>query len=176
MSVLDKVIAAVTPPETDAARTAATAKAQACADAGSWLAVALQHHAHIRAAFIGVRLASQADVRTVALKQLAVVLLGHAQAEEAVLYPALADAAGAKAHAEMGYNEQALVKIQMALLEKLAPMSQDFTDKLAHIEGAVLHHMYEEEGTWFLELREKATDQPMLTRRFVEEYERYVGK
>jgi len=108
------------------------------------------------------------------LRQLAVLLLGHAQAEESVLYPALA-AANEKAHAEIGYNEQALVKMQMALLETLPPMSQVFMDKLDHIEGAVLHHIYEEEGTWFTELQEKGEAQVTLTRRFKEEFERYVG-
>ncbi len=75
----------------------------------------------------------------------------------------------------MGYNEQALAKIQMALLEKLPPMSDDFQDKLEHIEGAVLHHMYEEEGTWFLELKQKGEDQDRLTARFREEFDRYIG-
>ena len=36
-------------------------------------------------------------------------------------------------------------------------MSQDYLDKLEHIRGAVAHHVYEEEGTWFLELKEKAS-------------------
>jgi hypothetical protein len=75
----------------------------------------------------------------------------------------------------MGYNEQAMVKMQMALLEKLPPMSQEFTNELEQIEGAVLHHMYEEEGTWFLELQQKAESQATLTRRFREEFERYGG-
>jgi hemerythrin superfamily protein len=112
-----------------------------------------------------------------ALKQLAVVLTGHSNAEESVLYPALADG-GEKAHASAGYEEQAMVKIQMALLEKLEPMSQDFIDKLEHIEGAVSHHMYAEEGNWFIDLKDKApaADQARMTARFTEEFERYVGK
>lgn len=82
-----------------------------------------------------------------------------------------------KAHAAMGYDEQAMVKVEMALLEKLNLMSQDFIDKLEHIEGAVRHHMYQEEGTWFLELKECASvaDEAMLTKRYQQEYERYVG-
>ena len=70
-----------------------------------------------------------------------------------------------------------MVKVQMALLEKLAPMSQDFIDKLEHIEGAVRHHVYAEEGNWFLDLKEKAppADQAKLTARYAEEYDRYLG-
>lgn len=173
MSIIDKAIAAVTPPESDKARVEATAKARAAAGHGTWFALVLDHHDMLRSAFAETRNASQAGERKAALKKLGTLLLGHAQAEEAVLYPGLASA-HEKAHAEMGYNEQALVKIQMALLEKLPPLSEEFTDKLEHIEGAVLHHMYQEEGTWFLELIEKGEDQAMLTARFREEFERYM--
>jgi len=34
-------------------------------------------------------------------------------------------------------------------------MSQEFLDKLKHIEGAVAHHVYEEESNWFLDLKTK---------------------
>ena len=56
-------------------------------------------------------------------------------------------------------------------------MSQDYLDKLAHIRGAVAHHMYEEEGTWFLKLQEKASPETMarLTHRYDEEFSRYMG-
>jgi len=93
-----------------------------------------------------------------------------------VIYPALAKA-DEKGHATMAYTEQAAAKTQMALLEGLAPMTQDYLDKLEHIRGAVAHHMYEEEGTWFLELKEKApvADQAKITARYQEEFERYMG-
>jgi uncharacterized membrane protein YqiK len=173
MSILDKAIAALTPPESDEARAEARARAVAEAGPGTWFAVALEHHEMLRAAFATTRQAPDARTRTAALKELAALLLGHAQAEEAVLYPALA-AAGEKAHAEIGYNEQAMVKMEMALLEKLPPLSREFADKLQHIEGAVLHHMYEEEGTWFNDLKNKVEDQAMLTQRFQEEFKRYM--
>jgi hypothetical protein len=173
MSILDKAIAALTPPESDQARAEARAEAASEAGHGTWFAIALDHHEMLRAAFAATRQAPDAGAQTAALKELGALLLGHAQAEEAVLYPALA-AAGEKAHAEMGYDEQAMVKIEMALLEKLPPLSQEFADKLQHIEGAVLHHMYEEEGTWFIELKNKGEDPAMLTQRFQEEFERYM--
>jgi hypothetical protein len=112
-----------------------------------------------------------------AQKTLAVILTGHSNAEESVLYPALADA-DEKSHATMAYAEQAAAKTQMALLEKLPPMSQDYLDKLEHIRGAVAHHVYEEEGTWFIELKEKAPagEQTKLAHRYAEEFNRYVGE
>ncbi|OHT19660.1 hemerythrin domain-containing protein [Edaphosphingomonas haloaromaticamans] len=176
MSVLDRLIAAVTPPETEQARLEARTKATSAAAPGDWLDQILQHHMDLEDAFAEVKASADAAGRSSALNQLGLLLTGHAIAEEAVIYPALAED-GEKAHASMGYDEQAMVKVQMALLEKLDPMSQDFIDKLEHIEGAVAHHMYAEEGNWFLDLKEKASaaDQAMLTRRYAEEYERYVG-
>lgn len=81
------------------------------------------------------------------------LLTGHSSVEEWVIHPALAEG-GEKTHAGMGYDEQAMVKIQMALFEKLDPMCQDFLDKLKHIEGAIAHHVNAEEGNWYLDLNE----------------------
>ncbi|KRA83981.1 hemerythrin domain-containing protein [Altererythrobacter sp. Root672] len=176
MSIIDKVIAAVTPPESEEARMEARAKANEAATPGDWLSLILQHHLQIEDAFSEVKATGDAGSRRTALKQLGALLTGHANAEESVIYPALAED-GEKAHAAAGYDEQAMVKVQMALLEKLDPMSQDFIDKLEHIEGAVAHHVYAEEGNWFLGLKEKASveDQARLTRRYAEEYDRYAG-
>jgi hypothetical protein len=84
---------------------------------------------------------------------------------------------GETSHATKAYTEQSAAKLQMGLLEKLEPLTQDYLDKLEHIRGAVAHHMYEEEGTWFLDLKEKAPamEQQRLTARYVEEFTRYVG-
>lgn len=176
MSLLDKFIAAVTPPESPEARAKAREKARAAATPGDWLSLVLDHHLQLEAAFDAVKATRDAGPRRAAQKELALLLTGHAIAEEAVLYPGLVDA-GETAHADMGYTEQAMVKMQMAALETIDPMSQDFLDKLEHIRGAVAHHMYEEEGTWFLEIKEKASasDQARLSRRFQEEFDRYVG-
>ncbi|PZR36935.1 hemerythrin domain-containing protein [Caulobacter segnis] len=172
MSIVDKVLGAITPPETEEDRAEATAKARAAAAQGDWLSMALDHHDQIRAAFATARTATDSADRLAAFKTLATVLNGHSLAEEVVLYPALAKS-GEKGHAGMAYTEQTTAKMQMAELERIAPEDQAWFDKLEHIRGAVLHHIYEEEGTWFLELKEKAPDQAFLTLRFAEEYERY---
>jgi hemerythrin superfamily protein len=106
-----------------------------------------------------------------------VILTGHSNAEESVIYPALTKV-NEKGHAGMAYTEQAAAKTQMALLEALTPMTQEYLDKLEHIRGAVAHHVYEEEGTWFPELQEKAPAeaQAKLTQRYEEEFSRYVGR
>lgn len=176
MSVIDKVIAAITPPESDERRAKAREKARAQATSGDWLFQAIEHHEALEVAFASVKGAGTADARRAAQKQLGILMTGHVVAEENVLYPALA-LDHHKVHAELGYAEQAAVKIQMHALESLDPMSQDYLDKLEHIRGAVAHHMYQEESTWFLELKKSlaVADQARLTQRYHEEFKRYVG-
>jgi len=177
MSIIDKVVAAVTPPESEQARAEARSKARAAAKPGDWLSMILEHHQEIETAFAALKAASSTGTRRLAEKRLGLLLTGHSNAEEAAVYPALA-LHDEKGHASSGYTEQAAVKIQMAALEHLEPMSQDYLDKLEHIRGAVAHHVYEEEDKWFLELKEKLSpsDSSQLTKRYKEEFERYIGK
>ncbi|MDF7773650.1 hemerythrin domain-containing protein [Sphingomonas sp. AOB5] len=176
MSILDKAIAAITPPESDEARAEARAKAESLAKPGDWLDQILGHHREIEAQFAAVKAAGDATSRRAAQEKLGLLLTGHSIAEEAAVYPALA-ADHQVGHAELAYQEQSAAKMEMGLLERLDPMSQDYLDKLGHIEGAVAHHVYSEEGTWFAELAESAdpADQALITRRYTEEYERYTG-
>lgn len=176
MSMLDKVVAAVTPMESDEKRREARNKARAAAGTSDWLSMILQHHDQIDIAFDAVKAARDPASARAALKELALILTGHSNAEEAVIYPALAWC-GEKGSASMGYTEQAAAKTQAGELEYLDPMSQEFAEKLEHLRGAVLHHMYEEESSRFIELKQKmpAAQQTQLTQRFREEFERYVG-
>ena len=175
MSILDKVVAAVTPPETDEQRAEARAKARSAATDADWLSLVLDHHMQIEAAFARVKAATDAAARIGAQKRLALLLTGHSIAEEAVIYPALVKA-GEQAHSTKAYTEQSAAKVQMGLLEDLEPMSQEYLDKLEHIRGAVAHHVYEEEGNWFLDLKTKLppADQTKLTFRYQEEFSRYT--
>ena len=176
MSVIDQIVAAVTPPESEESRREAREKAMAAAAPGDWLSMALEHHQNIEAAFAAVKEATTPPAQLAAFKKLATILTGHSVAEEAVLYPALV-AVDEKSHATKAYTEQSAAKIQMGLLEKLEPLSKDFMEKLEHVRGAVLHHMYEEEGNWFLDLKHNASaaEQTRLTARYLEEFSRYVG-
>ena len=174
MSVVDKIIATVTPPESEAARARATEGARAMAEPGDWLSDVLDHHDHIRAAFVAAVFAATGADRKAAVARLTRILNAHALAEELVLYPALAQA-GEKGHAAQAYAEQTAVKMQMAELQMLHPETEAWHDKLGHIEGAVLHHMFEEEKGWLLELRGKAEDGARLALRYREEFERYAG-
>jgi hypothetical protein len=177
MSIIDKVIAAVTPPESDDARREARQKALSLAAPGDWLSLVLEHHRSIEAAFAAVKAATTAAAQLAAQNRLATLLTGHSLAEEAALYPALADA-GEKGHATAAYTEQSAAKLQMALLEKLTPLSQEYADKLEHIRGAVAHHVYQEEHNWFMDIKGKVAqpEQDRLTARYLEEFSRYVGE
>jgi hemerythrin superfamily protein len=175
MSIFDKFAAKIMPPESAQDRANARKVAESLAGEGDWLAIVLEHHRQIEAYFTQALVAHDGPARLAALKRLGVLLTGHANAEESVLYPAIADG-GEKGHAALAYQEQAMAKVEMALLEKLDPMGKDWREKLEHIQGAVLHHVYEEEGTWFPELQQHlpVSDRQRVTRRFVEEFERYT--
>lgn len=177
MSIVDQVIAAVTPPESDEERFEARARARSVATPGDWLSLVLDQHEQLQAAFDAVEHASTEQTQRAAQKELGTLLTGHANAEETALYPALAQD-GQKGHATMGYTEQAAVKMQMAELERLQPLTKEYSDKLGHIRGAVEHHMYQEESSWFLDMKQHAPaeEQAMATQRFQEEYDRYIGE
>jgi hypothetical protein len=175
MSLLDKVISAITPPESDERRAEARQKARSVAAPGDWLSLVLDHHQQIEEAFARVRAAANAQSRREAQKALAILLNGHSMAEEAVIYPALAHI-GKAMSAEMAYTQQIAAKMQIAALDHLDPMAEDYLDKLGHLEGAVAHHVYEEEHSWFVDLKEQAppADQMRVSERYKEEYERYM--
>jgi hypothetical protein len=175
MSLLDKVISAVTPPQSEESRAEARQKARSAAAPGDWLSLVLDHHQQIEEAFAQVRAAGDPQARRRAQKTLAILLNGHAMAEEAVVYPALAHI-GKTMSAEMAYTQQVAAKMQIAALDHLDPMAEDYLEKLGHLEGAVAHHVYEEEHSWFVDLKEQAppADQMMVTERYKEEYDRYI--
>ena len=176
MSVIDQVIAAVTPAESERARARARSDAHAVAAPGEWLSLVLEDHAQIEMAFAALQAAASAGRRLEAQRELAEILMAHAIAEESVLYPALA-LHDAKSCAETAYGEQSTVKIQMAALEELDPMSREYAKQLEQIRADVAHHIYQEESTWFLELQARLSpaDEARLTGRYLEEFERYLG-
>ena len=175
MSIFGDAIDAVTPTESREDRIEARQRARTLAGPGDWLSMILDHHDRIEQAFAETKSAT-GEARTAALRQLAVLLNGHSLAEEVVVYPAMAET-GETGHASHGYKEQATVKIEMAELEKLPPSSEEFIEKLEKIEEAVAHHVYEEETTWFPDLKRAAgIDELLIARRYKEEFDRYAGE
>ncbi|HEX3837965.1 MAG TPA: hemerythrin domain-containing protein [Steroidobacteraceae bacterium] len=177
MSAIETILNAVAPRENEHAHREARAKAKAVAREGDWLAIILQHHEAIEAAFVAAKSAATAEAQKSAHKRLGVLLTGHSNAEESVIYPAMARA-NSQEHATKAYSEQATAKTEMALLESLVPMSREYLERLEHIRDAVAHHVYEEENQWFLDLKANVSEpeQATLGRRYQEEFDRYVGR
>lgn len=177
MSFLDRIIAAVTPPESDETRMEARARARVGAVKGGWLQAVIDQHDEIETAFAEVARAPDATAQRRAEDRLVSLLNAHSAAEESVLYPEMADS-GHKTHASMAYEEQAMTKVQLALLQKLEPLTKDYLDKLEHIRGAVTHHMYQEESSWLLDLQQEVPEarQEVLAMKFRNEVGRYLGE
>lgn len=175
MSIIDDTVAALSPTFSDEDRAEARDRARSIATPGDWLSMILDHHVQLEDAFARTLSGSSAADRKTAFKHLGVILTGHAGAEESVIYPAI-DMSGETRHANHAYDEQITVKKEMAALEQLDPMSPEFEEKLDEVRIAVAAHMVEEEGTWFADLRKaEGIDQQMLTERYGEEFNRYVG-
>lgn len=174
MSFLDRIVASITPPESEDTRMEARHNARTQAAPGGWLQLILDDHEAIERAFAAVRSAPDAAAQKAAERVLVDLLNGHSAAEEAVIYPELVDASQ-KAHATMGYEEQAMTKVQLGMLAKIEPMTQDYLDKLEHIRGAVTHHMYQEESSWLINLEREVlpSRQDYIRERYQEEMSRY---
>ncbi len=176
MSVLDKVAAAVTPAASDEDRAEARREADALGREHGWLQQILGHHRQIESAFAEAMGASAPNEKRKACKELGTLLTGHSMAEEAVIYPAVSQH-DSKGHAAIAYDEQAMAKVQFALLEQMDPMSQEWREKLEHIKGAVEQHVYQEESSWFPEVA-RTVDADLsahLTERYREEAAHYFG-
>ena len=173
MSFLDKIAASIMPAASDEDRAQARAEATRLAHGHDWLAQVLDHHRQIEGLFEAALNASGSQARVAAAKELGALLTAHSAAEEAVLYPAVIEHSG-KTSGTMAYEEQAMAKVQLAMLEKLDPMSQEWRDKLEHIQGAVQQHVYQEEHSWFPEVIEAtpADERGRLSSRYQEEFTR----
>jgi hypothetical protein len=177
MSLLHKVVAAVSPSASAAQREDARLRALEAATPGDWLTLVLQHHMRIEQAFATVAAAHDRRSRMAAHKTLGILLTGHSNAEESVLYPALARLEG-KGLAQSAYREQGSAKLDLGVLESLPPMSQAYLRTFGRIRDTVACHVCEEEGIWFVRLKKELPefDQARITQRYREEFERYVGR
>lgn len=146
MSFLDRIAAAIAPAATDQQRAEARAQLEQLAANEPFAADILAQHRRIEALFAEAREGNGAGAQAT-ITELAMLLNAHSMAEEAVVYPEVSAHSG-KAHAGMAYEEHAMTKVQLAELQKLAPGTQEWREKLDHIESAVQQHVYQEEGSW----------------------------
>jgi hemerythrin superfamily protein len=179
MSITDKAkeLVGITPTYTKEQRESIRREARSKATS-TWFTTILDHHVAIERAFDAVKTATNARMRAKAQMQLASLLTGHSNAEEAIIYPfmKLETSASSAKHA---YNEQALAKMQMVALDEITDkMSKEYDTKLEEIRTAVLHHMVEEERDFFPELQNKASavQNRKITQHYQMEFERYMAK
>jgi hemerythrin superfamily protein len=176
MSFLDKIAATLAPAASEEDMMKARQQAEQIGASEPWLRAIVDHHKQIESLIDEVINAPEASRRREALKEFMVVLTGHSVAEEVVIYPDIAEESS-KAHAAMAYEEQSMTKVQVAMLEKIDPMSQEWRDKGEHIRSALQQHIYQEESSWYPTLADKlsSTEKARMTERYNEEYDRYVG-
>jgi hemerythrin superfamily protein len=174
MTISDKLAAAVKGMTSERERQEARAKAQAEAGADDWLSMVVNQHMQIEEAFAALMQASDPVAKRRAERQLAFLSTSHANAEESVLYPALAHAKE-RSQATASYSEHSLYKMNLGELEFLDPMSRDYADRVEYLWQATRDHICDEEGKRFMLLKHKtpATEQATLTHRFKEEFDRY---
>ncbi|WP_073975020.1 hemerythrin domain-containing protein [Erythrobacter donghaensis] len=146
MSFLDRIASALAPAATDEQRRETRAAFEEMSVGEPFAEEILAQHRRIEELFAEARAASGPGADALVL-ELAVLLNAHSMAEEAVIYPEISENSS-KAHAGMAYEEHAMTKVQLAALQKLQPGTQEWHEKLDHIESAVQQHVHQEEGSW----------------------------
>lgn len=146
MSFLDRIAAAIAPAANEQQRMEARQQLEQLATSEPFAQDILDQHRQIEALFAAARQDSDEGALAI-IEELAILLNAHSMAEEAVIYPEISDHSS-KAHAGMAYEEHAMTKVQLAALQKLAPGTQEWHEKLDHIESAVQQHVYQEESSW----------------------------
>jgi iron-sulfur cluster repair protein YtfE (RIC family) len=176
MTLLDKLMASTTPRPSDEERTRTRHIALLLAEDHPWFDEVIRQHVALEDAVDNVALAADAAGRRHALRWLRTLLTGHFLAEEAVLYPAMAQD-GQRVHAVTAYADDAGMKIELAALEAMDARGPDFADKLERLRGELAWHLHEEESSWFPALCRAgdATLHGRLTDRFLAEFDRYMG-
>lgn len=174
MSFLDRLAAAVTPAASDEDRAEARKRFEELATEAQFVGDILEAHKKIENLFGAAAKASDRATAKRAVEDLAVLLTGHSMAEEAVIYPQVSELSG-KTDAAMAYEEQAMAKVQMAKLQDMTPLSDEWHEKLEHIRSAVEQHVYQEEHSWFPELVESASFEQRgeMSRKYREHFDRY---
>lgn len=172
MSFLDRIAAAMAPTASDEDRIEARDRFTQLAAGEQFAEDILAQHRQIESLFMQARqetgMQAQATVR-----ELALLLNGHSMAEEAVVYPAISEHSG-KVHAGMAYEEHAMTKVQLAELQKLQPGTQEWVEKLDHIESAVQQHVYQEESSWLPDVIRHAP--PEARQRIAAEFREYLER
>ena len=97
---------------------------------------------------------AQGDARRPLVDQLAMALRGHMELEETVVYPRMRSVTGEEAVTE-ATTEHELARRSLAEMVRLAPDEPGFGAATEATKAGIAHHVEEEEGEVFPELRKK---------------------
>lgn len=94
-----------------------------------------------------------------ALPVLTTLLFAHSRAEEAEVYPVVAEEIGASEHVAHSQEEHVEADELLAKLADTDPEGPDFLAALEEVVRAVSHHIQEEEETVLADMREGLSDE-----------------
>ena len=101
---------------------------------------------------------AEGEERTPLIEELATSLRAHMELEEQVLYPAMEPVTGAEPVQE-GVTEHELARKALADMIALAPDQPGFGAALEAVKAGIEHHVEEEEGEVFPQLRKEGEQQ-----------------
>jgi hemerythrin superfamily protein len=101
---------------------------------------------------------AEGEERTALIQELATSLQGHMELEEQVVYPAMEPITGAETVQE-GVTEHELARKNLQDMIGLAPDEPGFGAALEAVKAGIEHHVEEEEGEVFPQLRKEGEDQ-----------------
>jgi hemerythrin superfamily protein len=117
----------------------------------------MQDHREVERLFAELR--DHPEKRPLLVPVLTAVLTAHSRAEEAEVYPAAADEAGASDDVEHSQEEHVEADELLAQLADADPTSEAFDQILNKVIDAVTHHVEEEESSVLPAIKERLSDQ-----------------
>lgn len=113
---------------------------------------------------------AEPEARRPLIDELVTSLRGHMELEEQVVYPAMEPITGAE-EVQEGINEHDLVREGIESLVGMGPDEPGFAAALDMVKAGIQHHVEDEEGEVFPQLRKEgkeqlaAMEQPFLAKR-----------
>jgi hemerythrin-like domain-containing protein len=123
-------------------------------------------------------LSSSRDTRAAVLPVFTTLLMAHSRAEEAEVYPAARDEAGATHDVEHSQEEHIEADQLLEVLAATDPFSDEFEPALAAVVESVTHHLEEEETSVLVDLAKNLTEDRLqeLGERFLAVRAEHLGQ
>jgi hemerythrin superfamily protein len=135
---------------------------------GDILSIIHDDHQRVDALFADYAAAADDGAKLQVVREVYRQLLPHAQAEEEIFYPALAEAGGNHDAVEEAFGEHAAARKTLESILAASPADLTYDMKVRMLQREIQHHVREEETELFAEARDTGLDLDALGRRFVE--------